>query len=417
MTDDNNDSVGRNEACSFCGKSAESVQRLIQGNENTFICDECVSLCHSILQQDKFETEDPEPLGGIPTPAEIKEDLEDYVVGQEKAKKTVSVAVHNHYKRLKNKNDSEVELDKSNVLLVGPSGCGKTLIARVLAQCLDVPFAIADATTLTEAGYVGEDVENVLLKLIQAADFDVNKAQQGIIYVDEIDKIGKTNQNRSITRDVSGEGVQQSLLKMLEGTVANVPPHGGRKHPEEKYIQIDTTDILFICGGSFDGIEKVVAQRTNQQSIGFKKEGKEARKRERKGELLKKIVDEDLIKYGMIPEMVGRLPVIAPLTPLSEDDLVRILLEPKDALVKQYKRFFELEDAQLEFTDEGLREIAKIAMDKDTGARGLRSALEEMMLDPLFDLPSKPKGYTYVVSPEVVKGEKPLLEKKYRKGA
>jgi ATP-dependent Clp protease ATP-binding subunit ClpX len=307
----------------------------------------------------------------------------------------------------------DVELDKSNVVLVGPSGCGKTLIARVLARCLSVPFAIADATTLTEAGYVGEDVENVLLKLIQAADFDVQKAERGIIYVDEIDKIGSTNQNVSITRDVSGEGVQQALLKMLEGTVANVPTHAGRKHPEEQYIQIDTTNILFICGGTFNGIQEVVRKRTNQQRIGFAgKQGSEEAEAENLARALGKVNDDDLIKFGLIPEMVGRLPVIAPLMPREEDELVRILLEPRNALVRQYQKYFELEGSDLEFTDEALREIARQAQTKNTGARGLRSVLERMMLDPLFNLPSRPKGQTYVVTPEVVKGEQPLLEER-----
>jgi len=309
-----------------------------------------------------------------------------------------------------------VELDKSNVLLVGPSGCGKTLIARVLANTLDVPFAIADATTLTEAGYVGEDVENVLLKLIQAADFDIERAEQGIIYVDEIDKIGKTYQNVSITRDVGGEGVQQGLLKMLDGTVANVPPHGGRKHPEEKYIQIDTTRILFICGGTFSGIDEIVARRTNEQSIGFGRSGGEHGEADL-ARLLKEITDDDLIKYGLIPEMVGRLPVIAALMPLGEEELVDILVKPRNALARQYQKYFEMEGATLEFTRKGLKEIARTALEKGTGARALRSVMEKIMLDPLFNLPSWPKGYTYVIRPGVVRGERPLLEERRRQGA
>jgi len=351
----------------------------------------------------------------VPAPAEIKRNLDEYVIGQERAKKMVAVAVHNHYKRLLHEGAGDVELDKSNVLLLGPSGCGKTLIARVLARTLDVPFAISDATTLTEAGYVGEDVENVLLRLVQAADYDLQRAGQGIVYIDEIDKIGKTNHNVSITRDVGGEGVQQALLKILEGTLANVPPHGGRKHPEEKYIQIDTSRILFICGGSFNGIHEFVAKRANQGSIGFGREGRDIE--QDIGSLLEQVMEEDLIKFGMIPEFVGRFPIVAPLMPLSEDELVRILVEPRNALVRQYEKYFEMEGSRLEFTDEGLREIARQARVKETGARGLRSVLERVMLDPLFQLPSRPKGSVYVVRPEVIRGEAPLAEQRKRKGA
>jgi ATP-dependent Clp protease ATP-binding subunit ClpX len=407
------DGEDHKETCSFCRKTQDSVKRLIQGGHTTFICNECVELCYSIIKQGDLHAAPIQRVLDVPAPTEIKRHLDEYVIGQERAKKTVAVAVHNHYKRLLHEAGDEVELEKSNVLLIGPSGCGKTLIARVLARSLDVPFAITDATTLTEAGYVGEDVENVLLKLIQGADYDLERAQQGIIYIDEIDKIGKTYHNVSITRDVGGEGVQQALLKIIEGTMANVPPHGGRKHPEERYIQIDTSRILFICGGSFNGIHELVAKRTNQQSIGFGREGQD--EEANLAALLQGVTDDDLIKYGMIPELVGRLPVVAPLMPLSEDELVRILVEPKNALLRQYQKYFEFEGAELEFSEEGLREIARTANEKDTGARGLRSVLERVMLEPLFDLPSLPKGQSYVVGPEVVRGERPLLQRRKRK--
>jgi len=407
---------GHREACSFCGKSYDAVRRLIRGGHSTFICDECIELCHSIIQKEAVYEPGPQVPSEVPTPSQIKEKLDQYIIGQERAKMTVAVAVNSHYKRLAHKVSGDVEIEKSNVLLLGPSGCGKTLVARVLAKCLNVPFAIADATTLTEAGYVGEDVENVLLKLIQNADFDIHRAQQGIIYVDEIDKIGKTYQNVSITRDVGGEGVQQALLKMLEGTISNVPTHAGRKHPEEQYIQIDTTDILFMCGGTFTGIDELVRKRTNQQRIGFT--GTDGQGEEQSlAALLKLVNDEDLIRFGMIPELVGRLPVVAPMLPLTREELVRVLLEPKNALIRQYQRFFELEDATLEFTDEALAAIAEKTVGKGTGARGLRSVMEEIMLEPLFYLPSLPKGRTYLVTPEVVRGEQPLLEAKRRKRA
>jgi len=406
----------RREACSFCGKAFDGSRRLIQGGPDAFICADCVELCHTIIRQEGMRAEPEATEWRVPIPAEVKEKLDEYIIGQERAKKTVAVAVHNHYKRLMHTDTDEVELDKSNVLLVGPSGCGKTLIARVLARVLEVPFAIADATTLTEAGYVGEDVENVLLKLIQAADYDVKRAEQGIIYIDEIDKIGKTSQNVSITRDVGGEGVQQSLLKLLEGTVANVPPHGGRKHPEEKYISIDTGQILFICGGAFNGINEIIAKRMNQNAIGFTQE--DADEVEEAGHLLEEITDEDLVHYGLIPELVGRMPVLAPLMPLGTKQLISILTGPRNALVRQYQKYFDLEGARLEFTDEALVEIATKATAKGTGARGLRTVMELMMLDPLYDLPTRPKGYTYVVTAEVVRGEHSLFEeRKQRKGA
>jgi ATP-dependent Clp protease ATP-binding subunit ClpX len=406
----------RKEACSFCGKAFDGTRRLIQGGPDAFICADCVELCHTIIRQEGMRSEPEAAQWTVPIPVEVKEQLDEYIIGQDRAKKTVAVAVHNHYKRLLHTDTDEVELDKSNVLLVGPSGCGKTLIARVLARVLEVPFAIADATTLTEAGYVGEDVENVLLKLIQAADYDVKRAEQGIIYIDEIDKIGKTSQNVSITRDVGGEGVQQSLLKLLEGTVANVPPHGGRKHPEEKYIQIDTGQILFICGGAFNGITEIIAKRMNQNAIGFTQEDGDTP--EEAGHLLDEITDEDLVHYGLIPELVGRMPVLAPLMPLGTEQLISILTGPRNALVRQYQKYFDLEGARLEFTDDALVEIATKATAKGTGARGLRTVMEQVMLDPLYDLPNRTKGYTYVVTPEVVRGERALFEeRKQRKGA